>query len=89
MLLKKEQGACPSPSTVAVNCKPPHAAEERAGRVSVAVNCKPPHADEERAGRVSVAVNCKPSTADRQASNVSTPTALKLTTVRRLMLLKE
>ena len=46
--------------SVNANCKPPHAADEVAGRVSVNVNCNPPHAADEIAGRVSVNVNCKP-----------------------------
>ena len=46
--------------SVNTNCKPPHADDEIAGRVSVAVNCKSPHAADDIAGRVPVNVNCKP-----------------------------
>ena len=51
--------------------KPPHAAEEIAGRVSGNVNCKSPHAAEEIAGRGSVVVNCKsPHAAEEIAGRV-------------------
>jgi hypothetical protein len=45
---------------VNANCKPPHDAQDLAGRVSGNANCKPSHPAQELAGRVSVNANCKP-----------------------------
>ena len=69
-------GAQPDHRSVVVNCKPPHAAEDIAGRVSVNANCKPPHAGQELPGRVSVNANCKPPhaadvVAGRMSGNVN------------------
>jgi hypothetical protein len=43
--------------SVNTNCKPPHAADEIAGRVPVNANCKWPHATDAIAGRLSVIGN--------------------------------